>query len=559
MLTVNNCACANPPTANAGLAQTVTAGGTVTLAGSIGGSATISTWSAASGTFSNPNALNSTYTPSITSGTITLTLMTNDPDGSGPCIAATSTVVITVISAGGLVCGDFLTYDNGVWGNSPNANNAGAYLATHFAAAYPNGLTIGNCGHLLTLTSAVAVRNFLPANGGQLRTLNAGTLINPSNNSYHNGLAGDLVALNLNIAFDSLDPGFAPSGVMFKDLIVNDAPFTGMTVLQIYDAANYAIGCGATTFSLHDLDKIIEKLNKSWKNGHNDDDDSLLSCPSNSRICGNFLTNKTDDWDNTPNGNNAGSYLANNFAAAYPNGLTIGDCNHLLKLTSANAVRNFLSGGGSAVVLNAGTLIDPGNTYSNDLAEELVALNLNMTFDSRDTAFAPSDVLFKNLIVVMAPFAGMTVQQVYDAANHAIGCGATTFSLHDLEEFIEKLNESWKDGHNHDEDGKLLMCPATTLRFSNATESKIFAPKLSPNPTNGSVALSYYLDKDCSVVIDLYNSTGVKTRTLLENKQEAGMHTINFNMQELKEITGIYLIRLITGDHSTTLKLIYVE
>src|SRR5206468_3655718 len=38
----------------------------------------------------------STYTPSIASGTVTLTLTTNDPDGAGPCTAATSTVVITV-------------------------------------------------------------------------------------------------------------------------------------------------------------------------------------------------------------------------------------------------------------------------------------------------------------------------------------------------------------------------------------------------------------------------------------------------------------------------------
>src|SRR5204863_106105 len=33
---------------------------------------------------------------SITTGTVTLTLTTNDPDGAGPCAAATSTVVITV-------------------------------------------------------------------------------------------------------------------------------------------------------------------------------------------------------------------------------------------------------------------------------------------------------------------------------------------------------------------------------------------------------------------------------------------------------------------------------
>ncbi|MCD6013546.1 MAG: C-terminal target protein [Flavipsychrobacter sp.] len=83
-------------TANAGTPQSVCAGGTITLAGSIGGSATSSTWSAPSGTFSSTSSLTSTYTPSILSGTVTLTLTTNDPDGAGPCVGAISTVLITV-------------------------------------------------------------------------------------------------------------------------------------------------------------------------------------------------------------------------------------------------------------------------------------------------------------------------------------------------------------------------------------------------------------------------------------------------------------------------------
>ena len=88
----------NPPaTVSAGVPQSVCAGGTVALAGIIGGSATSATWSAASGTFSNANSLTSTYTPSIPSGTVTLTLTTNDP--AGPCGAVSSTVVITVFAA----------------------------------------------------------------------------------------------------------------------------------------------------------------------------------------------------------------------------------------------------------------------------------------------------------------------------------------------------------------------------------------------------------------------------------------------------------------------------
>jgi gliding motility-associated-like protein len=81
-------------TANANVDQAVCAGGTVTLAGAVGGSATSGTWSAPTGTFSNASSLTSTYTPSITSGTVTLTLTTNDP--AGPCLAVTDQMIITV-------------------------------------------------------------------------------------------------------------------------------------------------------------------------------------------------------------------------------------------------------------------------------------------------------------------------------------------------------------------------------------------------------------------------------------------------------------------------------
>ncbi|WP_298239272.1 LamG-like jellyroll fold domain-containing protein [uncultured Algibacter sp.] len=82
-------------TVDAGSPQTVCDNGTITLAGSIGGGASSSTWTSSNGgTFSNANSLTSTYSPSIASGTVTLTLTTDDP--SGPCNAVSDTVVITV-------------------------------------------------------------------------------------------------------------------------------------------------------------------------------------------------------------------------------------------------------------------------------------------------------------------------------------------------------------------------------------------------------------------------------------------------------------------------------
>ncbi len=84
-------------TANAGSPQSVCAGNGITLAGAIGGSATGGTWSGGAGTYSpNNTTLNAVYTPSaaeFATGTVTLTLTTNDP--TGPCTFASSNVTFT--------------------------------------------------------------------------------------------------------------------------------------------------------------------------------------------------------------------------------------------------------------------------------------------------------------------------------------------------------------------------------------------------------------------------------------------------------------------------------
>ena len=82
---------------NAGPDIGVCAGQSVTLAGTFGGAASSATWTSANGgTFSNLSSLTSTYTPSITSGSVVLTLTTNAP--GGPCPAASSSMSVIVVA-----------------------------------------------------------------------------------------------------------------------------------------------------------------------------------------------------------------------------------------------------------------------------------------------------------------------------------------------------------------------------------------------------------------------------------------------------------------------------
>lgn len=91
--------CHNPATANAGPDQSICKGGSALLAGIIGGSASSATWTdgGAGGTFSpNNTTLNATYTPPVSfTGSITLTLTTNNPPGA--CKAVSDFMVLTVV------------------------------------------------------------------------------------------------------------------------------------------------------------------------------------------------------------------------------------------------------------------------------------------------------------------------------------------------------------------------------------------------------------------------------------------------------------------------------
>ncbi|MFY8136842.1 MAG: hypothetical protein ACOVMR_01980, partial [Flavobacteriales bacterium] len=140
-------------------------------------------------------------------------------------------------SEGGSVdCGQFRTASIGGWG-APNGIAAN-YRDANFAAAFPNGLTVGCGNNTYTFTSAQAIEDFLPAGGPS--AVISGNTVNPTNVS--NQLASQLVAAALSLGFDSYDPNFAQSNGYLGDAIFNNGSFEGMTVSQVVSAANQALG-----------------------------------------------------------------------------------------------------------------------------------------------------------------------------------------------------------------------------------------------------------------------------------------------------------------------------
>ncbi len=86
------------PTVSAGADTAICLSSNYQLSGSFGGSANGITWSTnGSGTFDNTALTNATYTPSaadIATGSVTLTIITNDP--TGPCVPAFDNMLLTI-------------------------------------------------------------------------------------------------------------------------------------------------------------------------------------------------------------------------------------------------------------------------------------------------------------------------------------------------------------------------------------------------------------------------------------------------------------------------------
>ncbi len=101
------------PTANAGANFAICEGSSASLAGSIGGAASSASWSSSGdGSFDNVNLLNAVYTPGATdiaNGAVDLTLTTDDPDGTGPCVAGVGMMTLSIDPAANVNAGNDLT------------------------------------------------------------------------------------------------------------------------------------------------------------------------------------------------------------------------------------------------------------------------------------------------------------------------------------------------------------------------------------------------------------------------------------------------------------------
>lgn len=257
---------------------------------------------------------------------------------------------------------------------------------------------------------------------------------------------------------------------------------------------------------------------------------STSSCEIKGNNCnGQFRTQTQGGWGQChQNGNNPGTYLAANFAGAFPNGLTVGACGKTLRLSSSLAVCTFLPSGSTPRALTA-SLVNPGTSYKNVLAGQVVALSLSVGFDAYDANFGSSSSGLGAQIINAGTFAGWSVQQLLTEANRVLGGCASIYSASTINNAVSSINENYVDGTTNK---GFLRCPSSGARFENPVSTSNFVAY--PNPFANTINLEL-IDKSNTmniVVMDIMGKIVENSGTLTEDAMTIG--------QDLK--AGIYFI-----------------
>ena len=272
--------------------------------------------------------------------------------------------------------------------------------------------------------------------------------------------------------------------------------------------------------------------------------------------CTGIRAESQGSWGAVTNGYDPAAYMNSNFASAFPAStyLTIGCGSRLIRLTTAAAVGAFLPTYGGVAVLPSGTLTNPGSSYSNTFAGELIALKLSIRFDELNSAFSPASSLLKNMVIASGAFAGWTVQQLVNQADQAIGGCSSAYAINTLNAALMNINLNYYQGSSGN---GFLVCPASGMQMevpveengellmNDALEVSVF-----PNPVfdAATMILTGLLENE-PLSITLLSLDGRTVAMVRENAMtEARELQLPLSVQGLAP--GVYIYQVIQGDRA---------
>lgn len=161
-------------------------------------------------------------------------------------------------------------------------------------------------------------------------------------------------------------------------------------------------------------------------------------------------------WGAKPKGNNAGSYLYDNFPDV-ASGLKVGcEDGFTVRLEGVEAITDFLPSGGQPAVLTMNYINPKKNELKNSLAGHLVALYISLLFDANIPDYSESIYPLYDLVINQGPFIDCSVGQVFVIANDVLGGCSTEHTPSEMVDVLSNINENFVDGTANN---GFLSCP----------------------------------------------------------------------------------------------------
>ena len=331
----------------------------------------------------------------------------------------------------------------------------------------------------------------------------------------------------------------AASGIVGVEVLNGNGPFTYMWNGNAeLDSTILAVeGSGIHVVTVTDQNGCSETCTLTITSGNEDD-------------CLGLRTQEQAYWTEA-------ALATNDFAQAFPDGITIGCGFRMLTLTTAQAVDAFLPSTGPSQRLPFGQMTDPGNTYGNSLAGELVALKIAVRFDELSADFANAETLLKDAVIAEGIFAGSTVAEVIEEADRKVGGCFSWFSRNQLRIALHEINTGYIGGTMA---SGYLECPQQADQpdppsppvVSEQKEESKFATTTTayPNPfTEHTTIVVGELEHDDHLVIDILSADGVLLERVFDGRVPAGVET-KVNWNGASRAMGVYFYR-VSGEQDT--------
>jgi hypothetical protein len=250
----------------------------------------------------------------------------------------------------------------------------------------------------------------------------------------------------------------------------------------------------------------------------------------------------------------ASELLHENFDLAFPDGLVVGCGFRTIEFTSAEAIAEFLPSNGPAQRLPFGTLVDPGTSYANSLAGELVAIKLAVRFDEIDEEFSNVNAMLRDAVIAYGTFQGLTIQALIEEADKKLGGCFSWYSRNQLKNALALINSGYAGGviaNGYLECPPVLPEPELVIGqpLEETDEEELFGSAIAfPNPFLFSTTILVpHVSKQDRVVIEILTMEGVLLERIYDSVVEPGME-IRTEWNARGRASGVYIYRISSSE-----------